>query len=255
MSNLSARIEKARTPTWRETPWKETPNWYVTNGNAIVGPVNTNLLLRGISFGKVHDECFIAQYSWSNWREQKYIREVRSLRRWQHSQKFSPEIEPIKQAMRAPRFDGSILEAIERGDAVLTKALELAIVTTKASVGLVHQPRPPHVGLVTSWAHGPGMGVNLGDVVPWHDEARSVASERALVGHPDRDLWARASARRLSTRINRRVTGVALVAVSFGSAQGMIELGRYDHCFRQSDIAVLEDLSNSIVMRLRQLTD
>jgi hypothetical protein len=251
MSNLSDRIAKVRV-----APWKELPNWYVTNGKAVVGPVNTNLLLRGIAHGRVDGDCVVAQYNWSNWREQKQVREIRSLRRWQYSQKQSPEIEPIKQAMRAPRFDGSALEAVDGGDAVLTKALEMAIQVTRASVGVVHQPKPPHVGLVTSWVHGPGMGMNLGEVVPWHDDARVVAGEdHAILGHPDHDGWARASARRLSTRVNQRVTGVALVSVNFGSARGLIELGRYDHTFRQSDIAVLEDLSNSIVMRLEQLAD
>jgi hypothetical protein len=240
-----------RTESPRTTPWREPPNWYVTDGRAVVGPVNTNLLLRGISVGRVARECHVAQHSWSNWREQNQIREIRSLRRWQHSQKMVPGIEPIKQAMRAPRFDASVLERVAEEDRVLSRALELAIVTTKASVGIMHQPKPPHIGLVTSYAHGPGMGTNLGDVVPWHDEARAVSvADRALLGDPDHDGWARASARRLSNRMNRRVSGVALVSVSFGGVRGMLELGRYDHTFRQSDINVLEDLSRSIVMRL-----
>jgi hypothetical protein len=242
--------------TPRIAPWRQLPNWYVTNGQAVVGPVNTNLLLRGISVGKVDRECYVAQYSWSNWREQNYIREIRSLRRWQHSQKTVPGIEPIKQALRAPRFDGSALERVACEDRVLSRALELAMQTTKASVGIIHQPMPPHIGLVTSVAHGPGMGVNLGEVVPWHDDARIVAaSDRAQLGTPDQDAWARASARRLSNRINRRVNGVAVVSIALGGSRGMLELGRYDHTFRQSDIAVLEDLSRSIVVRLDQLRD
>ena len=251
MSQLSQRND-----TPRVAPWRELPNWYVTNGKAVVGPVNTNLLLRGISFGRVDRECYVAQHSWSNWREQNYVREIRSLRRWQHSQKMVPGIEPIKQAMRAPRFDGSPLERVEGEDSVLSRALELAMQITKANVGIMHQPKPPHVGLVTSYAHGPGMGVNLGEVVPWHDDARIIAStDRAQLGDPDQHAWARASARRLSTRINRRVSGVALVSISFDGARGLLELGRYDHTFRQSDIAVLEDLSRSLVMRLSQLSD
>jgi hypothetical protein len=251
MSNLSDRIANTRV-----APWKELPNWYVTNGNAVIGPVDTHLLLRGIAHGRVNRECYVAQHSWSNWREQKQIREIRSLRRWQYSQKQSPGIEPVKQAMRGPRFDGSALDGVNSGHAVLTKALEMAIQSTRASVGVVHQPKSPHVGLVTSWVHGPGMGVNLGEVVPWHDDARVVAGEdHAIIGHPDQDDWARASARRLSTSVNRRVTGVALVSVDFGGARGLIELGRYDHTFRQSDIAVLEDLSDSILMRLQNLDD
>jgi hypothetical protein len=226
----------------RIAPWREPPNWYVTNGQAVVGPVNTNLLLSGISAGKVDRECYVAQYSWSNWREQNYIREIRSLRRWQHSQKTVPGIEPIKQALRPLRFDGSALERIPCEDTVLSRALELAIQSTKANVGIMHQPKPPHVGLVTSFSYGPGMGINLGEVVPWHDDARAVAaSDRAHLGTPEQDAWARAS--------------VALVSISFGGSRGLLELGRYDHTFRQSDIAVLEDLSRSIVVRLSQLSD
>ncbi|HKO92506.1 MAG TPA: hypothetical protein VJU61_15200, partial [Polyangiaceae bacterium] len=63
MSNLSDRIAKARVTS-------DASNWYVTNGSAVVGPVNTNLLLRGIAHGKVGRECFVAQHNWSNWREQ-----------------------------------------------------------------------------------------------------------------------------------------------------------------------------------------
>ncbi len=249
MSELSDSIVPSR-----PSPWLEAPNWYVTNGSAVVGPVNTNLLLRGISVGRVARECYVAQYSWSNWREQNLIREIRSLRRWQHSQKVVPGIEPIKQAMRSPRLDAAALERVQNEDSILSRALELAIVTTRASVGVMHQPKPPHIGLVTSYARGPGMGTNLGEVVPWYDEARAMStSDRALLGDPARDAWARASARRLSNRINRRVSGVALVSIDFGGARGLLELGRYDHAFRQSDIAVLEDLSRSIVMRLDRL--
>lgn len=240
-----------RLDTSRVAPWRELPNWYVTNGRAVVGPVNIGLLLRGISVGKVHRECYVAQHSWSNWREQNYIREIRSLRRWQHSQKVVPGIEPIKQALRAPRLDASPIERAACEDAVLLRALELAIKATKANVGVLHQPKPPHIGLVTSYAHGPGMGVNLGEVVPWHDEARIVAgSERAQLGDPERDAWARASARRLSNSINRRVNGVALVSISFGEGRGLLELGRYDHPFRHNDVTVLEDLSRTLMLRL-----
>jgi hypothetical protein len=243
-----------RHDTSRVAPWRELPNWYVTNGRAVVGPVNTSLLLRGISFGRVDRECYVAQYSWSNWREQNYVREIRSLRRWQHSQKTVPGIEPIKQALRTPRLDASSIERAACEDSVLSLALELAIKSTKANVGILHQSKPPHIGLVTSYAHGPGMGVNLGEVVPWHDEARTVASvDRAQLGDPEHDAWARASARRLSSSIHRRVSGVALVSINFAGCRGLLELGRYDHAFRQNDVNVLEDLSRSLVLRLESL--
>ena len=250
MTQLSESTDTARAPFGGEGP-----NWYVTNGQKVVGPVDTSLLLRGINHGRVARECYVAQHNWSNWREQNYVREIRSLRRWQHSQKSVPGIEPVKQALRGPRVDVSPLERAACEDSVLTRALELAIQATKASVGIMHQPKPPHIGLVTSFAHGPGMGVNLGEVVPWHDEARAVAStERAQLGNPEQDGWARASARRLSNRINRRVSGVALVSISFGGSRGLLELGRYDHTFRQADVNVLNELSSTLGTRLERLT-
>src|SRR5262245_2205448 len=109
MPNLSDRIVKARV-------LPESNNWYVTNGNAVVGPVNTSLLLRGIAHGRVGRECYVAQYSWSNWRQQNHIREIRSLRRWQFSQQKNPTIEPVQQALRAPGFDQEALKGIHRGE-------------------------------------------------------------------------------------------------------------------------------------------
>jgi hypothetical protein len=248
-------LSSERVEPHRGAPWRELPSWYVTNGQKVVGPVDTSLLLRGINHGRVNRECHVAQYNWSNWREQNNVREIRCLRRWQHSQKFVPGIEPVKQTLRPARVDVTEIEQQACEDSVLSRALELAIRTTKASVGIMHQPRPPHVGLVTSFAHGPGMGMNLGEVVPWHDEARIVAgSDRAQLGTPESDAWARASARRLSNRMNRRVSGVIAVSVRFGGSRGLLELGRYDHTFRQTDISALEDLSSSIELRLERLS-
>jgi hypothetical protein len=251
MSNLSDRIAKARV-----SPGSEASNWYVTNGSKVVGPVDTSLLLRGIAHGRVTRECFVAQHSWSNWRQQNNIREIRSLRRWQYSQRQNPEIEPVAQALRGPRFDQAMLAGIDRGEKLLEKALQVAVQTTRASVGVVHRPLPPHIGLVTSCVHGPGLRSNLGEVVPWNDDARIFAGEEhAILGQPDQDDWARCSARRLSTVAHPRVSGVAVVPVSFGGTRGLIELGRYDHAFRQSDLNLLEELSDSIVDRLSKLCD
>jgi hypothetical protein len=248
MSSLSDRISSSTAIA----STAEQPAWYVTNGDRVVGPLETSLLLRGIAHGRVHRECVVAQHSWSKWRDQNCIREIRSLRRWQFSQRKLPDIEPVQQALRAPRFDAGALESAACSDDVLGKALEMAVRGTRASVGILHQPRAPFVGLVTSFAYGPGMGLNLGDVVSGQDEARGRAAlDHAVLGEPNSDSWARASARRLSTSLTRRVAGVAVVTVDFGGVRGLIELGRYDHTFRQSDVAVLADLGSSLERRLR----
>jgi hypothetical protein len=221
-----------------------------------VGPVDTSLLLRGIAQGRVSRECFVAQHNWSSWRAQNHIREIRSLRRWQYSQRQNPQIEPVQQALRAPRFDQGTLAGIDRGEKLLEKALQLAVQTTRASVGIVHRPLPPHIGLVTSCVHGPDLRGNLGEVVPWDDDARVVAGEdHAILGQPEQDDWARCSARRLSSVAHPRVSGVAVVPVSFGGTRGLIELGRYERSFRQSDLDWLDQLSDSIVDHLNKLCD
>jgi len=54
--------------------------WYVTNGQAVVGPVGMELLLRGIHHGRVSDDCYIAQSFWQSWRPLDQVREIRALR-------------------------------------------------------------------------------------------------------------------------------------------------------------------------------
>lgn len=235
--------------------WKERPNWYVTNGDNVVGPVNTSLLLRGVFHGRVREECYIAQHAWSNWREQTEVREIAALNRCREETDETVQADPIRQALRAPRVDTEALDLIADGEALVRQALKLAVTATQANVGIVHRPRLPHIGLVTSWAQGPGMGLNLGEVVSWNDDARIVASkDDALLGDPEHDVWARASARRLSSGL-QRVHGVAIVSVRFGQLRGLIELGRYDHQFRKSDLAVLEDVQSSVSIKLGQLAD
>src|SRR6185437_7177728 len=42
--------------------------WYVTTGNAAVGPVNLDLLARGVEAGKVPLEAFVRHEGWKVWR-------------------------------------------------------------------------------------------------------------------------------------------------------------------------------------------
>lgn len=254
MSKSQAKLVAPSVSSSNCADWKEKPSWYVTNGEKVVGPVNTGLLLRGLAVGQVKRNCYVAKHSWSNWRSQNQIREIRSLRRWQYSQKLVPSIEPVNRAMQAPRVDSQSLRAAASPDLLMGEALKMAMASTRASVGVVHQPKPPFIGLVTSWAKGPGMGLNLGEVVPWHDEARIVASKSsATIGNPDDDDWARSSARRLTSRSEQNMSGVALVPIEFGESRALLELGRYDHKFRNSDVSSLEALSRDINHRLQQL--
>ena len=44
------------------------PLWFVTNGENTIGPVSTNLLLRGIAADRVPNDCMVRERTWRDWR-------------------------------------------------------------------------------------------------------------------------------------------------------------------------------------------
>jgi len=57
------------------------PEWLVSNGKVTVGPVATDLLLRGVMHGRVPSTSWVRQTGWRSWREVGKIREVSALKR------------------------------------------------------------------------------------------------------------------------------------------------------------------------------
>src|ERR1700690_2183933 len=52
--------------------------WYVTTGQAAVGPVNLDLLARGVEAGKVPVESFVRHEAWTVWRPLLELAEITS---------------------------------------------------------------------------------------------------------------------------------------------------------------------------------
>ena len=102
------------TPVPRKRP---PPLWFVTNGDVTVGPVTTNLLVRGVLYRRVPDECLVRERTWSAWRHLERIREVAELRRMQA--KGPVEIEPT--SWKGPVAPAP-LPAFERLEGQLWKA-------------------------------------------------------------------------------------------------------------------------------------
>ena len=211
--------------------------WYVTNGEAVVGPVATDLLLRGITSARIPNDCMVAQENWGSWRALHQIRELSRVARrftWEEEAELCPGVpeEFVKRARDA-------------GEALLF-AMHAAVVATRATAGLVHRVREPFVGLVTSSARGPGIDEQLGQVVPKFDPAFSLAVEGEMLvgrlaegsGQPERAI-----ARRFSS-CPGALQGVAMVPVfDGGMLLAMIELARADHPFRAEDAAVLRKIA------------
>src|SRR6187399_2719638 len=63
------------------SPGSQSLRWLVTNGDTTVGPVHTELLLRGYMGGRIPDHCQVREVGWSQWRPLEGIRELGTLKR------------------------------------------------------------------------------------------------------------------------------------------------------------------------------
>jgi len=228
-----------------QNPGNDSALWYVTNGQSVVGPVATELLLRGIASSRIPNDCMVAQPSWGTWRPIHQIREVARLGRrfsWAEGEnELCPGI-----------TEDLVRRAHDAGEA-LHFAMHAAVTATRATAGLVHRVRGPFVGLVTSSARGPGVDAELGQVMPRVDPAYELAlGGTVLVGSPSS-----ASARDPEHAIAGRfaaasgsIRGVAMAPVfDGGTLLAMIELCRADHVFRDEDRAVLRKITSVVCSR------
>jgi len=217
--------------------------WYVTDGQGVVGPVGTDVLLRGIASSRIPHSCLVRQASWSSWRHLHEIREV--SRGW-----FEPA--PAWEAGHLGRSDVSedhVSKARDAGEALLL-AMLAAVTATRATAALVHRHREPFVGLVTSCAHGPGAEEQLGQVVPRFDPVLGAARMgRGVLGRPGGGELQRCIARRFES-CGDELQGVAMVPVFDGARLlAMIEVVRADHAFRREDRGILQRIARVVSVR------
>jgi len=222
---------------------ESTAAWYVTNGDAVIGPIGTELLLRGVASSRIPEQCLVAQATWTSWRELRHIREFSRYRRaqaWTHLE---------KELVESGLSEDLVKRAPDAGEALLY-AMQAAVNATRATAGLVHRAREPFVGLVTSSAHGPSADELLGEVIAHHDAAfEQAAARRLILGGPDDEPATRALARRFST-CGGQLAGVAMVPVYDGETLlAMIELARVDHAFRARDAEVLARIAEVVIAR------
>jgi hypothetical protein len=203
--------------------------WYVTNGDTVVGPVGTDLLLRGITSARIPDDCMVIQESWGEWRSLLEIRELSAIGpvpSWSEGS-----------GVASPRVPAELVERAENAGEALLFAMHAAVTAVRATGGLVHRMREPFVGLVTSSAHG--VDGELGQIIPRLDPALAVAEDRKiLMGRPNEGPAERAIARRFMAC--GELSGVAMIPVFDGDTLlAMLELARTDHSFRAADTETL----------------
>ncbi|MEP7052505.1 MAG: hypothetical protein ABJB12_19215 [Pseudomonadota bacterium] len=223
------------------------PEWLVSNGNVTVGPVGTELLLRGVLHGRVPDSSWVRQTGWVSWREVGKIREVSALKRVL-ARSLDPHTAPT--SLREGRE--ALAHAGDAGE-VLLIALHAAAHATSATVGLAHRLREPLL-LPTISCVFEAPGELLGEVLPWFDPAFALARSGALAfGRADAGVVERALGARLG--LGQRLHSVAMLPIEVAGAMcAMLELGRSDHPFRESDAGELADFARDVGATLTRLS-
>ena len=225
---------------------KRAPEWLVSNGGVTVGPVRTDLLLRGVIHGRVPSSAWVRQTGWQNWRELGKIREVSALVRVLERRVDEPTLKPSSLHDSAE----AVAQASDAGEALLI-ALHAAAHATSATVGLAHRVREPLLLPTTSCLFEAAVE-RLGEVLPWFDPAFTLARTgrgRVLVGAGERGGVQQAVAARLGP--DTPLAGVAVLPIMVnGQLCAMLELGRSDHPFRTSDSVELADFVEQVAVVL-----
>jgi hypothetical protein len=212
--------------------------WVVSNGEVEIGPVRTELLVRGVRHGRVPLECRVRDATSNDWRPVEGVREVAGVLGQPGS---------VADFQRAA---AGFRHAEDERD-VLLMLLHGAVNSTRATRGLIHRLRPPIDFLVTSYAHG-GLEGSLGQVVHAQDPAYKCARNgQTLSGAPSDGLAERLVAARLG---DEALAGIVMVPVTFGTELlAMLELGREDRRFRENDADELCKLATLAIARLDEL--
>lgn len=233
------------------------PLWYVWSGESVEGPMNTAMLLQGVSYGRVPTHSLVRAHAWTAWRELPRIREVRALQR-EKSRKGAHWHPPLGWLPPHPGDEAehntarTLCVATSQLETMLL-ALHAAVQETGAQVGLVHRFRSGDGVFATVFTHGPNLNRLEGEIVPGHDAAGAAALRgRGVVGSQGLGPSQRAVIGRLGTT-SLPLHGVAMVPVRAGGRTiAMIELGRSDHPFRGCDKLRLAGVRRAVECRCEE---
>lgn len=231
------------------------PLWFLTNGANTVGPVSTNLLLRGIAADRVPNDCMVRERRWRNFRPLDTVREIAALRRDQA--RYGQVHVARTRYHRAAGHDAAMAVLTKRlrwakdPSEALQTALMSAVKETGALVGAIHR-RAKNRGMVTAVVTGPGMHRRVGRIVYRDDPAFALADRgESLCGEPD-DLPSMIVQERLGEF--PACSGVAMMpVVCAGRLYAMIELGRPDHAFRMGDARRLAMVARKVAERFEMV--
>jgi hypothetical protein len=222
--------------------FEPTPHWLVSDGDLIIGPIATELLVRGVQNGRIPPECSVCSTAGGDFRPIDQVREIRAAR-------SAAGAGRRVDARNAVQWLADARDASE----VLLLALHAACELAFAEIGALYRVRFPLDLPVLSASCGDAC-LDLGEIVPRRDPAWQIAQEGEPVAlRPRLSAAARAMASRLC--IDRDPQGLAIVPIR-GATElfGVVELARFDHPFRAADVRALIPLMTASVARLEELS-
>ena len=258
--------------------------WYVTDGVVAVGPVEFDLLARGVAHGRIPSGSLVRHESWKVWRRLEDVEglsdedlksavehfadiSARADERASGPNSIPPpppsddELQDTSQvreqmlshpSQRPPAVNPvGVLASAETLDEALLLGLSTSVTAAAATVGFLHRWRDDLQALVTDYAQGPDAELLLGERLLDEDAAMGAAHAGVtIMGEPRLGEAGRYIAGRVSRCIGT-ARGVAMVPLHLdGALIAMIELGREARAFRAREIARVEDVVEALAARI-----
>ena len=234
--------------------------WYVTNGTTAVGPVNLELLARGIEAGRVPLEgSFVRHEAWKVWRPLSELAVI-----------TTDSLAPVSESSRptcpvpAPSTDDItspgrpiLYEEMTASDALAGAAdlrdallLLLAAAVQKADAEAAILYEVTDEGPVVVCAHGPDMFDALGEKVRFLDpNVLAAAGGAVVIAEPTPGPAGQAIIERMA-RLGVTAEGAFMMPIRpRGRLLAMLELGRKS-AFRAREIADVEDLVEALIAKI-----
>jgi hypothetical protein len=240
--------------------------WYVTNGATAVGPVNLDLLARGIESGKVPLESFIRHEAWQVWRPLSEIAVVTTMDSIAPAPAGAEATDDVAFPARPPFSHEMAPSDALAGASDVHEALVLlqAATVREASCDGVLIHRLHRDGALVVCAHGPRTGGVIGVRTRTEDPALIAAGlGTIIVAEPSPGPAGQAIATRLA-KLGAPTEGALMIPIRTEKTMstrtphppakwcrlfGMIEMGRRSP-FHASEIAALEALVEAFAAKV-----
>ena len=215
---------------------RPSPVWFVSNGENTVGPVATDLLKRGVAYGKIPYSCVVSPPAGS-WRRLEGVREIAAL--WKRSSVSAPS--PVTE--RLAGLESLAPARIRDQDEVCYQVTRLAIALTGAESGMFHFRERKSWSLTTRCVLGPMSKEMLYERLSPMDPLLRSAHTGTPIFRPQHGPAERALAKRFATT-RGGVGGAAMIPIFVGSSlRAMLELSRPAHAFRRDDLQRAERIA------------